>query len=209
MRYLGLMLCLVAALSACTTLPLSPEASRARWQQRLELLTGLDHWSLQGRLAMRQGKEGMHASLLWRRQQAQHIFDLRGPLGQGHIRLTQDSSGAHLQDAKQQSYFAATAQQLLLDTTGWNVPLDNMNYWILGLPAPGSYHHEMDGAGRLSVLQQGGWRVQYLDYAVSDGYELPSKLLIVPQVSAQQVQLAPETAMKLRLVITRWQVGPQ
>ena len=57
-------------------------------------------------------------------------------------------------------------------------PVDRMAYWVLGLPGPGGEQLlEVDAAGRLLQLQQGGWQVDYIDYRVlDDGRAMPRKI---------------------------------
>ncbi|WP_163063427.1 outer membrane lipoprotein LolB, partial [Acinetobacter baumannii] len=59
------------------------------------------------------------------------------------------------------------AQQLLLEATGWDIPVNQLPAWIRGLvagDAAGPETVERDGEGRPRRMQQMGWQVQYLDW---------------------------------------------
>jgi outer membrane lipoprotein LolB len=172
------------------------------WQARESALLPIRRWELRGRLAVRADERGGQASLTWQRDAAQHGIRLNGPLGRGVVRVTQDETGAQLQDAEQRVYRAASAEELLYLYTGWRLPITNLNFWVRGVPVPDlPASRELDDFGRLKTLRQQGWEVQYQDYVQSGNHELPSRLTLiyVPDRAAPE---AP--AMEVRLVIDRW-----
>jgi outer membrane lipoprotein LolB len=172
------------------------------WQTRESALLPIQHWELRGRLAVRADERGGQASLTWKRAAAQHQIRLNGPLGRGAVRVTQDETGAQLQDAEQHVFHAASAEELLYRYTGWRLPLANLNYWVRGVPVPGlPATRELDDAGRLKTLRQQDWEVQYQEYVRFEGYELPNRLTLTYTPD----QTTPELpAMEVRLVIDRW-----
>lgn len=180
----------------------SADSLQQLWQARASALLPIEHWELRGRLAVRADERGGQASLTWQRNAAHHNIRLNGPLGRGVVRVTQDETGAQLQDIEQRVYHAASAQELLYRYTGWQLPLNNLNYWVRGLPVPDlPASRELDDAGRLKSLRQQGWEVQYQGYMQFEGHDLPNRLTLiyVPERAATE---AP--AMEVRLVIDRW-----
>ena len=128
-------------------------------------------------------------------------MDFTGPLGRGHLRLIQDSRGAELRDADQRVWREADAELLLYRATGWVVPLDGLNFWVLGLPAPGpAPERQLDGQGRLQRLAQAGWDIRFLEYARHGGFELPSRIYITRRNDAEGTA---ET-LEVRLSIEHW-----
>ena len=172
------------------------------WQTRESALVPIRHWELRGRLAVRADERGGQASLTWKRAAAQHDIRLNGPLGRGVVRVTQNETGAQLQDAEQRVFHAANAEELLYRYTGWRLPLTNLNYWVRGVPVPGlPASRELDDAGRLKTLRQQGWELQYQEYVRFEGHELPNRLTLTYAPD----QATPELpAMEVRLVIDRW-----
>lgn len=193
----------ILCLSCAAPLPRPPaDQLQQIWQTRESALLPIQHWELRGRLAVRAAERGGQASLTWKRDAAQHSIRLNGPLGRGVVRVTQDETGAQLQDAEQRVFHAASAEELLYRYTGWRLPLTNLNYWVRGVPVPGlPAIRELDDAGRLKTLRQQGWELQYQEYVRFEGHELPNRLTLTYAPD----QATPELpAMEVRLVIDRW-----
>ena len=170
------------------------------WQQHEAVLLPIRHWELRGRLAVRADDQGGQATLVWRRDGARHGIRLGGPLGRGLLQLTQDENGAQLQDAEQRILRAPSAEELLFRYSGWRLPVENLNYWVRGLPMPDvAMERELDDSGHLKTLRQEGWQVQYQEYILVDGRSLPSRLRLTNPHKA-----AGHPAMEVRLVIERW-----
>lgn len=188
--------------SCATPLPRPPaDQLQQLWQARASGLLPIQHWELRGRLAVRADERGGQVSLIWRRDGARHSIRLSGPLGRGVLHLTQNESGAQLQDAEQQVLHAASGEDLLFRYTGWRLPVANLNYWVRGLPAPDlAAVTEFDDMGRLKNLHQQDWDVQYQEYVRVEDRELPSRLRLTSPANASSGQ----PAMEVRLVIERW-----
>jgi outer membrane lipoprotein LolB len=170
-----------------------------RWIQHASALRPVSHWDLRGRLAVRTDSRGGQASLAWRREANRHSIQLNGPFGSGAVRVTQDSQGARLQDAENRVFEAANAEQLVALYTGWNLPIANLDWWLRGLPVPEQpLSRELDDAGRLRLLHQQGWTVQYQEYKRVEEFDLPSRLTLTR--AAEGVL----PGMEARFVIERW-----
>jgi len=206
MRFAAGLLGLTALAAGCATAPSLPpvENPAATWQARQTELRPITTWKIQGRLAMRTAEEGWQASLNWVREGERHRIDLIGPLGRGHLRLTPEDQGAELRDADQHSWRAENPEQLLYRTTGWLVPLDGLNYWVLGLPLPDTASsQELDPQGRLKTLAQSGWDIRFLEYTRYGTLDLPSKLFIKRQGHDANGNPAEDATLEVRLVIER------
>ncbi|MEK7261368.1 MAG: lipoprotein insertase outer membrane protein LolB, partial [Pseudomonadota bacterium] len=192
-------------LSGCAALPArAPDEVARAWAMRQQALAPITNWELRGRIALRSRDEGMQASLHWVRERERQRISLVGPLGSGQVRLTQDAGGAELRDTEKNVRRAPTARQLLVETTGWDVPFDDMNWWVRGLPAPGAKaEQELDEDGRLKTLTQFGWEVEFLEYGRYGAYELPSKLFARRRENAPGIGLNHVTT-EVRVVIERW-----
>ncbi|MEK7697610.1 MAG: lipoprotein insertase outer membrane protein LolB [Pseudomonadota bacterium] len=192
-------------LSGCAALSTrAPDEVARTWAMRQQALAPITNWELRGRIALRSRDEGMQASLHWVRERERQRISLVGPLGSGQVRLTQDAGGAELRDTEKNVRRAPTARQLLVETTGWDVPFDDMNWWVRGLPAPGAKaEQELDEDGRLKTLTQFGWEVEFLEYGRYGAYELPSKLFARRRENAPGIGLNHVT-LEVRVVIERW-----
>src|SRR5207244_1945489 len=82
---------------------------------------------------------------------------LLSPAGSTVARLTRDASGVQLQSGGKTRQ-AADVQQLTADALGWELPLDNLAWWIRGQAAPGiASATSSDGS-----LQQQGWQIRFV-----------------------------------------------
>jgi outer membrane lipoprotein LolB len=171
-----------------------------RWQAHAATLTPLSQWELRGRLAVRVDERGGQATLSWSREAGRHQIRLNGPFGSGAVRIVQDGAGARLQDAENRELAAGSAEELVWRYTGWQLPVAHLDWWLRGLPVPElNAQRELDETGRLRVLRQQGWEVQYQQYVRIDRYDLPQRLTLTRAAD-------PATpAMEARFVIDRWQ----
>jgi outer membrane lipoprotein LolB len=174
-----LTLTLIAFLAGCAAVserPPSPDIAAA-WQMRQASLAAINRWELHGRVALRSGDDGGQASLQWTRDVDMHRIELTGPISSARVRLTQTPFGAEMRDTEDHVYRDSSIQRLLQRRIGWELPVDELNYWILGLPARGAVSRsELDPWGRLKTLEQAGWEVRFLEYAQQGELELPSRL---------------------------------
>lgn len=205
-KFLGILIVVALTAGCATTSSLPPvENPAATWRARQSALTPIVAWKIQGRLSVRTAKEGGQASLLWVRDGVQQRMDITGPLGRGHLRLTQNNDGAELRDADQKTWRADNAEQLLYRTTGWWVPLDGLNYWVLGLPMPHvPATEELDDQGRLKTLIQSGWEIQFIEYAQQDALDLPQKFFIKRKIAPTEATEAAAQSIEVRFVVEHW-----
>ena len=185
-RFTGLFLILL--LTACAaTPPLRSTRSAAEFTD----------WQLNGRIALTHGEQGWHASLLWLERADGFQLKLSGPLGQGGFQLAGDEHGVVLVDAAGHSSFARDGDALLVQITGWRLPVTGMHYWVRGLPVRDVEARPVyDESGHLSRLEQSGWKINYQRYQLVEGVAVPSKM----QLERDDVSV--------RLVIKQWQLGP-
>jgi outer membrane lipoprotein LolB len=169
-------LCGLALLSACVGLrpgnrPLAP----VPWATRVADLQHLASWQLDGRAAAAVGSQGWQASLNWRQRGDASELHLAGPLGVGATVLKKTPEGISLNGAPPSDAVLAQVQ----DRLGFELPLADLRYWLLGVPAPGSPFQLTENANdRAQQLQQSGWTVDYDGYAAVNGDLLPTRVVL-------------------------------
>lgn len=186
-------------LAACATAPqvrIKSDPGLLRAQAvREQQLAGVDHWTLQGRLGVSNGKDGGSGSFSWTQNGDQYEFVLRGPAISGaNFRLSGGPDGALLEGLKEGPLRGPDAEALMRKALGWEVPLRDLRAWVLGLRAD-SGPAELDfGADRLpSFLRQDGWTVDYREWDASRQPPLPKKVF------------AGKSPYKVKLSIESWQ----
>lgn len=155
----------------------------------------LTDWSFEGRLGIDDGRQSWQSSVHWVQQGESYRIDLIGPLGQGRMAIRGGPDGVGLHSGDQWLY-ADDPDELLLQATGFSVPVSGLRHWLLGLTTPDPAAQPVaDAEGRLRQLRQTGWLITYPTYIVVDGYSLPQRLQAVRE------------EITVRLLINRWTLG--
>lgn len=198
------------SLVACGQLPLAPPgaALEQAWQARQGLLSTLQVWRLQGRIAIQaetpQGarQEGWHAALRWEQQADKYQITLSSPLGQDLAQLHGSAQGVTLHTAQGEDS-AQDSEALLYKRLGVRLPLAGLRYWVLGLPDPSApiapHERVLDDLGRLTQLRQQGWEIEFRRYSKANNIDLPDKIFLRNQASG--------LALEIRLAVEQWEVG--
>ncbi|WP_237066306.1 lipoprotein insertase outer membrane protein LolB [Microbulbifer guangxiensis] len=190
LRLLGL--CLLALLSACTSQtrqpPVAPEQPVMQLQQ----------WTIKGKLGVRSPNDNGSANLTWLQQsQPNYRIHLSGPLGAGATVISGSPGGVSLQRGDEPTTHAANPSQLTAMTLGWPLPVDEMFYWVRGLPAPGQASGERRNTqGLLQSLQQAGWQLNFSGYQNVGAYVLPTRIKAETRQASGPVRVT--------LVIKEW-----
>lgn len=151
-------------------------------------------FELTGRIAVRYGNEGSSGNIAWRHASSDDEMLITSPLGQGVARITRQGSAVTLMASNGRVYRAHDAETLTEKVLGYRLPLAGLADWVQGRAAPGRAWETRDAEGRLSVLVQDGWRIDYLAYAENGG--LPARLRLT------------YPGLELRLAIGEWRQRP-
>lgn len=146
-------------------------------------------FELSGRFAVSYRGEANTGNLAWRYgAQAEELL-ITSPLGQGVARISRTGGEVVLTTPEPREHRARDAESLTEQVLGFRLPLAGLADWVRARPAPGASQSRHDAEGRLAELEQGGWKIQYLEY---DERKRPSRLrMTYPGVD-------------LRLAITQW-----
>lgn len=155
-----LVLVVAALLSACA---IKPRSGDVGWRPVAD--TAPDHvdtFRLAGRLAVSDGKDGGSAGFLWSQRGDAYEFELRQPVSQRTWRLTGDARGAVLEGGDDGPRRGESAEMLLSEMLGWQVPFGALGDWVRGLPGDSAVvASTRDARGRLELIEQAGWRVEF------------------------------------------------
>ena len=152
----------------------------------------LENWQLQGRMAVIENNESWPASVHWSQTQDRYNVELIGPLGQGRISVRGDAGRVEL-ITEQERLYAADADALLAQATGLHIPISGLKYWIRGVPDPATQARLVrDGQGRITRIEQDGWRIDYPNRIQVQGIDLPKRI----QAEQDDIQI--------KIAITEW-----
>lgn len=190
----------LALLSACASPPrlvLSPGERDQRQNQRDEHASTQRHFALSGRIAIRNGDDGGSGRFEWRQQGDVMRFVLSAPLSNQTWTLEGLPGSYVLTDSKGRERQDADAKRLVFDASGWEIPMDELSYWVRAARAPeavaGPAQLSLAESGDLHTLDQGGWRVQFERFTEVNEIRLPSKIT------------AKRDAASVKVIIQRWQ----
>jgi outer membrane lipoprotein LolB len=176
------------ALAACATTRTAPPPS-TKWEQRAGELQSANGWQLDGRAAVALGTQGWQATLSWRQTENAAEVHLSGPFGIGALVLKQTPQGLSLNGAPPSDAVMSLVQEKL----GFDLPIENLHYWLLGVPNPGStFDLSRNDQDRAKVLSQAGWSIAYDRYMPVAGDLLPARLVLTTG------------DVRVRIVIDHW-----
>jgi outer membrane lipoprotein LolB len=190
-RRLLMILMGAALLDACVTAPVkfAPPA----WDLRSALLQRTSHWEMTGRAAVAFGTQGWQASLNWRQDGDAAEVHLAGPLGIGALVVNESPLGVAVNGGPPGADVLGQLQQRL----GFDLPLANLRYWLLGVPDPGStFELERNDTDRAKHLVQAGWSIDYQQYMAVNGDFLPSRLVLNRE------------GVRVRVAADHWELTP-
>ena len=120
-------------------------------------------WSLQGRIAVSNGRNGGSGRIDWIQHDRRFDVSVSAPVTRQSWRLVGDAASARLEGLDGGTREGPDAELLLRDATGWEVPLAALADWVRGIRAQdaGTASATYDLDGRLLRLEQGGWSIDY------------------------------------------------
>ncbi len=183
-RLLGLA-ALLAFLSGCALVPpastpspkVEPVADpQAAWRDRQAALHYIKAWTVPARMAA-EGR-GWSGSLWWQQQGEYLDMRVNGPLGVGGVRARGTLSRVEVETGSEK-FSTDNPEAVFRERVGWTLPVRGLRWWALGLPDPRAHARtELDSRGRLSRLEQLGWRIDYPEYQSASSVEVPRRMLL-------------------------------
>ncbi|WP_372362421.1 lipoprotein insertase outer membrane protein LolB [Xanthomonas sp. NCPPB 1325] len=212
-RTLALSGLVLAALSGCVSVPRGQGGGAAVVEQvsdqarqaeatRQAWLQAHPTWSFQGRVAISKGRDGGSGRIDWQQNGPQYRVQLSAPVTRQSWVLTGDSAtgAGRIEGLDGGPRSGPDAEQVLLEATGWTIPVNRMADWVraLRIADTAAQHVDLDAAGRPRTVQQGGWTIEFLAWApAGDGQpELPQRIE------------AHNGSAKVRLLVDQWTVSP-
>lgn len=172
-------LLVLALLAGCSSLrtdqPLPPAGS---WQDYERQMLALTSWTLDSKVGIRTADDNQSARMQWRQQPGSYRISLSGPLGQGGALIEGSDQGVSIDIAGEGRYASDSPEELLQSLLGWSFPVQQVTYWIRGLPAPQLPYTPSFRENRLQTLEQGGWLIHYSAYLKDNGRVLPQRLTL-------------------------------
>ncbi|TCJ12388.1 outer membrane lipoprotein LolB [Parasulfuritortus cantonensis] len=178
---------LLLGLAGCAGLPVAvaPETLAGR--------TPVEHFELDGRLAVQTADQHLSGSLTWRRLAGEETLLMSGPLGQGAVEIRRQGGRLTLKGADGEEISEDSDERLMERALGLRLPLDGLVWWLSALPRPGQpFRAAADADGHVARLDQDGWHIEYSRYQLRGDRWLPGRLF------------ASRGEIEFRLVVDNW-----
>jgi outer membrane lipoprotein LolB len=193
------------ALAGCATQPTHPAlpavaGDPAQYQQQREAaLAAAPSWALAGRVALSNGRDGGSGRIDWHQAGVRYEVALSAPVTRQSWRLSGSPGDALLEGLEGGPRQGGDATALLREATRWEIPVEALASWVRGVRGDearfGAARIQFGDDGRLSQLEQGGWRIEYAGWQSVAGapVELPHRLNAV------------RGEARVRLIVDQWQ----
>jgi outer membrane lipoprotein LolB len=195
MRRLIVLMTLGAVLGGCASLHRTEPAAPALlpWDQRLVQLEHAASWQLEGRAAVAIGQQGWQANLDWRQSGSESDLHLAGPFNIGALSIKVGPDGVSLNGAPPSDAVVEQLQTRL----GFELPLEHLRYWLLGIPNPAvPFELTRNAEDRAQHIAQAGWDIDYDKYLPSGGDSLPGRLVLS------------RADARVRVIVDHWGTAP-
>lgn len=187
----------LALLAGCRTAPppapvVGPGAD-APWPEQRAALEKLDNYSLNGRVAVAAKGQGFSASLRYRQQGKNADLSLDGPMGIGGMRMQVAQDDISVTNSRGETLDGPAARGEIEARLGFELPLAELRWWLLGIPAPGEADLIQDAAtGEVAGFTQAGWKVVVNSRQPAMGFAMPQRLT------------AEREDARLKLLVEQW-----
>ena len=187
----------ILLLSACSSTPHRTDESAGTKvnpirESRLDKHM-ISSWDINGAIAAKNKSKAWSASMNWV-QNGPNAFHIRliGPLGSGSLLITKSGHTTTFQDGDKTSS-STNAEELLLKQTGIQLPVNDLYFWVRGLPAPGKVQLQRhDQHNNLTQLNQAGYTIYFTQYISVKGIDVP-----------RMIRLEGD-GMMVKLIIKKW-----
>ncbi len=171
-------------------------AAQAAQVRRVAWLEAYPQWSLEGRIAISNAGKGGSGRIDWQQHDDTYVVSLSAPVTRQSWRMSGGADGALLEGVQGGTREGSDPAQLLLEATGWQIPVEALADWARGkasapgTPAQVAYAQD----GRLQRLLQDGWQIDYLQWQAPAG----DRPALPARIEAQRGDA------KVRLIIDSW-----
>lgn len=205
MRQITLLGC-VFLLAGCAAVPIPPipNVPPLEWAAQREYIEGLQSWCFDGVIQVITPTDKWSAPFNWSRLFKHYNLELTAPRAEGTVDMAgiarkpivdlKSYSGSELK----LDYVPQFPDWWLQNAESWHLPINYLQYWIRGIPAPtppGDLNTDLrfNRHNQLIQLVQQNWLITYQNYVVVQGLQLPSQITMVYE------------GVQIKLLIKDWQ----
>lgn len=191
-----ILLVLSMSLAACVSQ--QPLNQISNWNSYQRQLGAIDEWQIRGKLTIKMPGDAIRPRIHWQQKSHEYAIRLWLALGQGTTWLYGNDQEVRLERAGSETLYARSAEQLLSENLGYEIPVEDLRYWVRGIPAPYApvQASQLSAEGTLESLEQSGWSLEYERYQRQGQWNLPSHIVAVRD----------EGEIEITLRVSKWDV---
>ncbi|SBS26752.1 Outer-membrane lipoprotein LolB precursor [Marinomonas spartinae] len=181
---------IASLLSACSMFQTAPKPPAPKSVQ------AITQWDTEGRVGIRTPNDAVSGNFNWHESPTEFSLNIYGPFGQGATKLSGVNGKKVTLAYEDKTIVGKDAASLLKQKLGWEFPVNQVTYWMRGLPYPYTPYQSKRNPKThlLEQLQQDGWKITYKKFSKVEGLQLP-----------QTMQVA-RPPYRVNLIITDWTV---
>ena len=200
----------ITLLSGCAKEGPGPFAPKAFVVQsplaRQAALDKIKYWRISGAFSIQQeGHNPEMASFTWWQSDRTYRISILSVLDLYRVDIYRMNGIVKLWKNGTLSLTAPSPEELLEEAMGWSLPISDLRYWIIGMPAPqkhGKFLVKYDEYGHLSDLKQDGWTLHFGSYKRQiDAPDFPKRITL-SHPGIDQVR----PAITVKIVVKEWQL---
>ncbi len=174
--------------------------SSVEWHTYKSQIEQLNDWRASGKIGLRSANHAQSGRFHWQQNGSHTRIVLSGPLGLQATEITSDGLQLTVRQGDDVRHSDISSPAAIMHSTGWDLPLQALPYWLRGLPDPRLPTDTLvlDDQGHFpQQLRQNDWIVHFEDFKEFDGLALPARLKIERDDTS------------VRIIISQWQTGKQ
>ncbi|MFT6389953.1 MAG: outer membrane lipoprotein LolB [Cellvibrionaceae bacterium] len=181
-------------LAGCTQLTTQPEINTQI--DKTALPAPPEQWKITAKLGVKVPQQSGSVTLIWEQMDTSYRIRVQGPLGQGNAMIYGNEDRIVIKRLGKPLLTSDNANALIKNTFGWSFPLDELRFWIRGLPNPNSAitSKKQNASGTLEQLNQSNWVINYSRHQKVGQWEFPSKIVAQKEES------------RLTMIIRQWEL---
>ncbi|KJY81489.1 membrane protein [Vibrio galatheae] len=186
-------------LNGCASLESTTDVE---WQTHQQRLATIQNYQSNGKLGYIAPDQRQSLNFQWRYSPALTQLRLTTFLGQTALNLQATPNGAQVETYDDQTFHASSAETLIQQLTGLNIPVQQLNDWLLGRPTQADDYQLNETNTLASLTKSVGsqiWQLSYLSYqdVIIDGVALP-----LPQ----KLKLT-QGDISINIIISKWTIS--
>ena len=157
-------------------------------------MQSITHWSLSGKLAIFQKKQRHSLNIYWEQAGDNSHITLTNFLGSTVLEIKTNKQLTQITDQNNEQYTSVDGEKLIKKLSGMDLPVEQLQLWIKGLPSNASFELNADNLLHSLNDKRTDWAVDYLSYQTVQQTNLPYKLQLVKK------------DLRLKFFISKWKI---